>query len=1010
MRHSACLFALALASNHTFFPSRDEETAATMAFDLQEVAGLLQASLDPTHSRQGECSCTIQANNTSELTFSVAEASLKEQETKPGFSLALLQIVATESFPGQSRLASALFFKNFLRRNWTDEDGNHTLPPEEVATIKSELIGLMVKVTPAIRRQLGDAISIIADSDFWEKWDTLVDDLVSRLTPDDAAVNNGVLQVAHSIFSRWEPLYRSDELYTEINHVLSKFAVPFLQLWQNTDSVITQSQGNTEALKAHFETLDLIIKLMYDLSTHDMPPQFEEHLPAIAALLHKYLTYENTELDTGGDEEAGPVEEVRSDIFRVLVLYTKKYEEEFRSHLGQFVSTSWNMLTAIGPLTKYDVVVSRALEFLTTVASIRQHAESFNSADVLGQVTEKVVIPNLSLRESDVELFEDEPIEFIRRDLEGSDDDTRRRAATNFLKKLMEQFEKPVTDVVMRYVEHFLAEYSKDQKNNWKAKDTAVHLFSSIAAKGTATAAKGVLSVNPHINVLEFFQSNIAEDLTNTAAEPLLKVDAIKYLYIFRSILSAEQWLAAFPLLVQHLNSSNYVVYTYAAIAVDRALYLTNDQRQPIIPRADIEPLSKDLLQHLFKLITQDTKPEKVQENEFLMKCVMRVLIVIRDGVTSVSDMVLTNLVNITKVIRHNPSNPGFYYYHFESLGALIRFAGPAQHNKLESSLFPTFMEVLQSDVEEFTPYIFQLFAALVAAQPSGALSQNFQNLFQPILTPRMWESKGNVPALTRLLCTSLPRGAEQIAAANQTEAILVIFQKLVSSKAYENYAMDLIEVVVSTFPVMALENYWVPMLQLMFTRLSNSKTENFEMRFVRFYHLVSASVDKGLGADFFISIADRVQENVFTPIYTAIILPDTQKLTRPSDRKTAVISLTRTLADSQAFADRYAKRGWTITCQALLQLLINPPLPPAADDSIEDRDVDELGFGAAFTQLNTCKQPAKDPWPEVQDVKAWVGTTLREADQRHAGRIGKFVNEKLDEQGQAALGQVMTA
>ena len=981
-----------------------------MSVDIQAVAGQLQASLDPQQNRQGKY---IEVELTKPFVCAnslKAEASLKQEEAKPGFSLALLQIVAADSFPIQTRLASALFFKNFIRRNWIDEDGNHRLPENEISAIKGELIGLMVKVPSTIQAQLGDAISVIADSDFWQQWDTLVDDLVSRLTPDDAAVNNGVLQVAHSIFRRWEPLYRSDDLYTEINHVLSKFAEPFLQLWQNTDQAVSQNSGNPDILKAQFTTLDLILKLVYDLSSHDMPPQFEQHLSAISALLHKYLTYGNDSLNSSDEDEVGPLEIVRADVFRVLVLYTKKYEEDFRSHLGQFIGTSWNMLTTIGPETKYDLVVSRALEFLTTVASIQQHAENFNSTDVLGQVTEKVVIPNLSLRESDVERFEDEPIEFIRRDLEGSDEDTRRRAATSFLKKLMEQFEKPVTDVVSRYVDHFLAEYNKDQKANWKAKDTAVHLFSSIAAKGTATAAKGVLSVNPHIDVIDFFQKRIAEDLTNADAVPLLKVDAIKYLYIFRSILSAQQWQAAFPLLVQHLNSSNYVVYTYAAIAVDRALYLTNEQRQPIIPRDDILPLSKDLLQHLFKLVSKDTKPEKVQENEFLMKCVMRVLISIRDGIIPITGIVLTNLVNITKVIRHNPSNPGFCYYHFESLGALIRFAGPSQPEKFESTLFPTFMEVLQGDVEEFTPYIFQLFAALVGVQPPGPLSQNFQNLVQPILTLSMWESKGNVPALTRLLTAILPRGAEQIAAANQTEALLVIFQKLVSSKAYETYGMDLVEAVVSDFAPTALENYWVPMLQLMFTRLSNTKTENFTLRFVRFYHLVSALVDKGLGADFFINIADRVQENVFTPIYTSIILPDTQKLTRPSDRKTAVISLTRTLADSQAFVDRYAKRGWTITCHALLQLLINPPLPPSADDNIiEDRDVDELGFGAAFTQLNTCKQPARDPWPEVQHVKAWVGTTLRDADQRHNGRIGTLVNEKLDSQGQAALGQVMS-
>jgi len=46
------------------------------------------------------------------------------------------------------------------------------------------------------------------------------------------AVNNGVLQVAHSIFKRWRPLFRSDDLYIEINHVLGKFGNPYLALFE----------------------------------------------------------------------------------------------------------------------------------------------------------------------------------------------------------------------------------------------------------------------------------------------------------------------------------------------------------------------------------------------------------------------------------------------------------------------------------------------------------------------------------------------------------------------------------------------------------------------------------------------------------------------------------------------------------------------------------------------------------------------------------------------------------
>ncbi len=46
---------------------------------------------------------------------------------------------------------------------------------DEVIAIKRELIGLMISVPIGIQSQLGDAISVIADSDFWQRWDTLVD-------------------------------------------------------------------------------------------------------------------------------------------------------------------------------------------------------------------------------------------------------------------------------------------------------------------------------------------------------------------------------------------------------------------------------------------------------------------------------------------------------------------------------------------------------------------------------------------------------------------------------------------------------------------------------------------------------------------------------------------------------------------------------------------------------------------------------------------------------------------
>ena len=223
------------------------------------------------------------------------------------------------------------------------------------------------------------------------------------------------------------------------------------------------------------------------------------------------------------------------------------------------------------------------------------------------------------------------------------------------------------------------------------------------------------------------------------------------------------------------------------------------------------------------------------------------------------------------------------------------------------------------------------------------------------------------------------------------------------ATKTNELYGFELLECIISNFPRSSLDKYYPTILQVLLTRLQNHRTDSFALRFVRLYHFISGHDDKGLGADYFIQLSEQIQEGVFVPLYLNIILPETQKFVRPFDRKTAVISLTKTLADSNAFAERY-KKGWAFTCEALLKLLENPPVPANTDDNIVEQDPDDMSFGVGFTQLTTIKRPPRDGWPQITDVKAWVSDYLREANTRHGGRISTFAEERLSAQAKAVF------
>lgn len=84
-----------------------------------------------------------------------------------------------------------------------DADGNYKIPLDEVQTIKGRLIGLMIASPANIQSQLGEAVSIIADSDFWERWDTLTHVTICQCELDRPIIyTDGVVNRTLSAVSR----------------------------------------------------------------------------------------------------------------------------------------------------------------------------------------------------------------------------------------------------------------------------------------------------------------------------------------------------------------------------------------------------------------------------------------------------------------------------------------------------------------------------------------------------------------------------------------------------------------------------------------------------------------------------------------------------------------------------------------------------------------------------------------------------------------------------------------
>ena len=770
---------------------------------------------------------------------------------------------------------------------------------EEKSQIKTHLINLMLASTRNVQLQLSEALTIIwyaranlsplrssifkfqcqcfptlticfhfpclSSTDFPDKWQNLIPELVSKFQCGDQNTLNGVLQTANSIFKSYRNQYKSQELYRELKYVLDNFVgtsagpKPFLDLFKQTVALIEGSQ-DAAVLRQLFQNLYVILRIYFSLHSQELPEVFEDTMSDWMGGFHKFLIYENSELESTTDEES-ILTKVKAAICQNVNVYIEKNEEEFQNYLQTFATDIWGLLLKVGAQTNKDNLTTTAIRFLTTVAKSVHH-KLFEDDGTLKQICEGVVIPNLRMREDEEELFEMNFIEYIRRDMEGSDSDTRRRSSCELVKSLTEKFPEKLTPLCSQYINVLVQEYASNPQGSWKSKDCAMYLIIALTVRGK-TAAAGATSTNQLVNIGQFFQEHVVPELQSSKDNlPVLKADCLKFVITFRSQLPKETCIALIPSIVALLTAESNVVHSYAAMCIERMLALKDGgkarfQAQELLP----------FMQPMLTSVVNGMELPESEENEYLAKCFMRLVGV--GGMTpELTAECMKHACGKLGRICKNPTNSNFNHYMFETVACLIRSVGEAGGagqgcnlnllRNLEQYLFPLFKVVLgEDDLEDWQPYIFQIWSQLIELQEK--LPEVYTQIFPPLLNPVLWERGGNRVALVRLLQAYLQK---QQLAPQQLLGVLGIFQKLIASKAHEQQGFYILNALVeggSTDLGAHLAQIW----SLLCQRLQTSPTPKFTKHFLIF---LAFFIDKH-GVSVVMNSLDSLQQGLFLQI-----------------------------------------------------------------------------------------------------------------------------------------------
>lgn len=921
-----------------------------------------------------------------------AEKFLEGVEVNQNYPLLLLHLVHKNEVDMTIRTAGAIAFKNYVKRNWNVEDDQvDRIHQSDRDRIKSLIVELMLTSPESIQKQLSDAISIIGKTDFPLKWPELITQMVDKFSTGDFHVINGILQTAHSLFKKYRYEFKSNELFTEIKFVLEKLAQPLTDLLLATMHLAQVHSEDVNALRVIYSSLVLVCKVFYSLNFQDLPEFFEDNMATWMTNFHTLLTVEVKSLDTGDTEEAGIIQQLKSEVCDSIALYAQKYDEEFQPYLSQFVTDIWSLLVSTGLQPKYDLLVSNALQFLSSVGERAHYRHLFEDNNVLNSICEKVIIPNMEFRPSDQELFEDNPEEYIRRDIEGSDIDTRRRAACDLVNTLSQNFEQRIMEIFGQYLQVMLTKYQENPQQNWHSKDAAMYLITSLVSRG-ATQRHGVTQTSHLVSIPQFCQQHVLPELErqNVDELPVLKADAVKYVMTFRSILPRDMVVSTLPQLIRHLTSESCVVHTYSACAIEKLLVMRDKNRSniPMVKGEELAPLAGDLLSNLF--VTLD-KPVS-EENEYIMKAIMRTFSTLQERVLPYLTAMLPKLTEKLKHVAKNPSKPHFNHFLFETFSLSIRIVCRSNRTAVtsfEDILFPIFQGILQQDIQEFIPYVFQLLSLLMELSSPGAIAEPYMQLLPCLLAPILWERPANISPLVRLLCAFLTQAAPQVIAQDKLGGLLGVFQKLVASKANDHEGFYLLQNIIQFVPTEALVPYHKQIFFLLFQRLSSSKSTKYVIGLIVFFCLYVIK----FSANELVSTIDGIQAQMFGMVLEKLFLTDLQKISGVVERKIVACGVVKLLCECpELYTGSYSKY-WTSLLQALILFFegqVDESTFPE-DDFIEIEDTPT--FQTTNAKLSFANNMKSDPLQGVTEPREFLVQNLGALGNSKPGVLPTYVN-----------------
>ncbi|ORC90715.1 putative CAS/CSE/importin domain protein [Trypanosoma theileri] len=904
-----------------------------------------------------------------------AEHEIKEFQNsvdkQTGFVLLLLN-VAVASGPASS--FCSIVFKNTVKTCWDAATAEHCITENDKAVVRDTITLLMLRAPPNVQRNLAEAITMIAEIDFPEKWPNALDRIVQSLMNEkDVAIQSAALSTAHSILGRYRSQTDlSEKLAEDLRIIYTTLTSPLLL---SMEYLLGEMEKCNSSFKAACQGLTSAVECLRDMTTLDLGDEFIWNLNKFVDVLMRCLQFSSPVTDDM------VLIELKSAVMACVTHFLLRFDEDFEKHAGGFMNVVWNTIASPSSRSSaMDDVVIQGINLLS--AACRGSMRTvFDNTEVLENLVVQVILPNLALQTEDIELYERESDEYIQRDIEGSDLHTRRREAGELVRSLMVSFPDKSGPLFTAQLQHLMTAVAS---GDWKAKDLSIYLVSALALEGQyANTQRGASQQLSGLVPFEsFLRHNILTELSSDVSSQspfIIKADCIRFVATFRAHIDPQIIPDVVALLTSWIRCPDEVVHAYAAHAVERILTVRRPgQQELIISDANMGDKVAPLLQHLCMRLQQDKRP-----CAYTMQCLLRVSQNCSHSVKPFVGDIITCIAPVVQSNAKNPSNPLFSHCMFEVISKCIQLR-PEDAAAIEGALWEPMIFILQNDVLEYVPYTLQIMAQLLDTRSGGSPDPpaHYQALLEPLLVPDMYQQKGNIPAVVRLLVSFIEHYPRYVHSKGLTEKTLMIFRALLQYKNYDHEGFNILTSMVIAYPKDIIEPFMGSVYQALFQRLQTSRTP----KYVRILIIFLSIVVVVHGANDVVTRINLIQNGLFWMLLQRVWLPNVQKILGPLERKVCVVALSCLLGECEELQQN--SEVWTscvVTCLKMIHGAVENDdvtsfTPKAHTMGDLKQYVDDSGFTNIFCPLQGAVRPPIDVCASVKQPHVYFRERVQQA------------------------------